>query len=99
MSIRKTISNIEKKIDNIFSNLFKEEDSNLHKIPIYISKKKNKRNIKDTIKKKKILKFGHNRPCGHNHNRLSIHAEQLAIEYCREHNLKSKIDIYIWGYI
>ena len=39
MSIRKTISNIEKKIDNIFSNLFKEEDCNLHKIPIYISKK------------------------------------------------------------
>ena len=58
MSIRKTISNIEKKIDNIFSNLFKEEDCNLHKIPIYISKKKKNRNIRDIIKKKKILIFG-----------------------------------------
>ena len=46
--------------------------------------------------KKTIIKFGQSRPCGINHRRASIHAEQLAIEYCR--SKKKNYEIYIWRY-
>lgn len=46
--------------------------------------------------KKTIVKIGQSRPCGINHKRSSIHAEQLAIEYCK--NKKKNYDIYIWRY-
>lgn len=49
-------------------------------------------------KKKIILDFGNSRPCGCNHNKTSIHAEQLAIEYCRKHDKRNKCKIYIGRY-
>ena len=49
-------------------------------------------------KKKVILDFGCSRPCGCNHNKISIHAEQRAIEYCRTHDKKNKYKIYIGRY-
>lgn len=46
-------------------------------------------------KKRVILKTGSSRPCGNHHNRTSIHAEECAINYCR--NIKKKnLHIYIW---
>lgn len=50
------------------------------------------------VKKKIILNYGSSRACGCNHNRASIHAEQAAINYCKEHNLKHRIKIFIWRY-
>ena len=50
------------------------------------------------LKKKIILKYGSSRACGRNHNRVSIHAEQLAISYCKENNIKHRIKIFIWRY-
>ena len=44
------------------------------------------------LKKKMILNYGSSRACGCNHNRVSIHAEQLAINYCKEHNLQNLDD-------
>ena len=49
-------------------------------------------------KKKVILDFGSSRPCGCNHNKISIHAEQRAIEYCRSNDKKHKYKIYIGRY-
>ena len=49
-------------------------------------------------KKKVILDFGSSRPCGCNHNKISIHAEQRAIEYCRKNDKKKKFKIYIGRY-
>ena len=49
-------------------------------------------------KKKVILDFGCSRPCGCNHNKISIHAEQRAIEYCRSNDKKQKYKIYIGRY-
>ena len=48
--------------------------------------------------RKNILNFGSSRPCGYNHNKISIHAEQNAINYCRKNNKKNKLEIYIWRY-
>ena len=48
--------------------------------------------------KKIILNFGNSRPCGSNHNKPSIHAEQLAIEYCRKNDKRNKYKIYIGRY-
>lgn len=45
--------------------------------------------------KKRIVNYGSNKPCGHNHNRYTIHAEQCAIEYCRKYDKKNKYQIYI----
>tara|TARA_Y100000817_G_C16859506_1_gene545250 strand:- start:152 stop:586 length:435 start_codon:yes stop_codon:yes gene_type:complete len=47
--------------------------------------------------KKIIVAKGSSRPCGFNHNKASIHAEQQAINYCRRNN-KAKYVIYIWRY-
>ena len=49
-------------------------------------------------KKKKIVKYGSSRPCGHNHSRFSIHAEQKAIEYCRKNDKRNRYQIFISRY-
>jgi cytidine deaminase len=49
-------------------------------------------------KKKIILESGNSRPCGCNHNKISIHAEQKAISYCRRHDKKHNYKIYIGRY-
>ena len=49
-------------------------------------------------KRKNILDFGSSRACGCNHNKISIHAEQNAINYCRKNDKYGKYEIYIWRY-
>ena len=49
-------------------------------------------------KKKIILSYGINRPCGHNHNKPSIHAEQIALKYCLENDKNYRYHIYISRY-
>ena len=49
-------------------------------------------------KKKNIVNYGSSRACGCNHNKISIHAEQNAINYCREKDKNKKYGIYIWRY-
>lgn len=47
-------------------------------------------------KRKVIVNMGLSRPCGINHRKASIHAEQKAIDYCR--GKSRNYDIYIWRY-
>lgn len=49
-------------------------------------------------KRKNILDFGSSRACGCNHNKISIHAEQNAIDYCRKNDKRKNFEIYIWRY-
>ena len=49
-------------------------------------------------KKKTILDKGSSRPCGKNHNRISIHAEQKAISFCRNTDKRNRYQIFIWRY-
>ena len=49
-------------------------------------------------KKKNIVKMGTSRPCGDNHIKSSIHAEQICINYCRNYDKRNKYEIYIWRY-
>jgi len=49
-------------------------------------------------KRKNILDFGSSRACGCNHNKISIHAEQNAIDYCRKNDKRNNFEIYIWRY-
>jgi len=49
-------------------------------------------------KKKTIVDFGASRPCGINHNRFSIHAEQKAIQYCLNKDKRNRYEIYISRY-
>lgn len=49
-------------------------------------------------KRKNILDFGSSRACGCNHNKISIHAEQNAINYCRKNDKRNNYIIYIWRY-
>jgi hypothetical protein len=49
-------------------------------------------------KRKIILECGNSRACGCNHNKISIHAEQRAIEYCRKHDKRRKYKIFIGRY-
>ena len=44
------------------------------------------------------MKYGSNRACGCNHNLISIHAEQYAINYCRANDKRNRYEIYIWRY-
>jgi|TARA_Y100000389_G_scaffold181039_1_gene196336 hypothetical protein len=47
-------------------------------------------------KRKKIIVYsGSSRPCGCNHHKTSIHAEQRALEYLRYKNNRN-LQIYIW---
>ena len=48
--------------------------------------------------KKIILDMGTSRPCGKNHNRISIHAEQRAISFCRNSDKRNRYQIFIWRY-
>ena len=47
-------------------------------------------------KKKRIVDYGSSRPCGKNHNRFSIHAEQKAIHYCLDNDKRNRYEIYIF---
>ena len=49
-------------------------------------------------KKKIIVRTGACRPNGHGSSKISSHAEELAIRYCRQFDHKNKYDIYIWRY-
>ena len=51
-------------------------------------------------KRKIIVSKGSSRACGGNYNRFSIHAEQRAINYCRECNDRKgkRYQIFIWRY-
>lgn len=49
-------------------------------------------------KRKRIVDFGSSRPCGCNHSKFSIHAEQRAIEYCRKCDKRNRYEIYISRY-
>ena len=49
-------------------------------------------------KRKNILDFGSSRACGCNHNKISVHAEENAINYCRKNEKRNKLEIYIWRY-
>ena len=49
-------------------------------------------------KRKTIVDKGTSRPCGENHNCISIHAEQKCITYCRAFDKRKKYEIYIWRY-
>ena len=44
--------------------------------------------------------MGSSKACGYNHNKnkKSIHAEELAVNYCRSNDKRNKYDIYIWRY-
>ena len=46
-------------------------------------------------KRKTIVKFGSSKPCGLNNRRSSIHAEQLAINYCMTHDKRQRYIIII----
>lgn len=49
--------------------------------------------------KKTILDWGSSRACGCNCNKMSIHAEQIAMNFCNSYNKKkNKLEIYIWRY-
>tara|TARA_B100001094_G_scaffold287975_1_gene303854 strand:- start:6473 stop:6910 length:438 start_codon:yes stop_codon:yes gene_type:complete len=69
-----------------FHNLFEINSCNVSVIWIVYDKKR-----------KIIISKGLSRPCGINHRRCSIHAEQKAIEYCRG-NYNKNYEIYIWRY-
>jgi len=49
-------------------------------------------------KKNVIVESGSSRACGHNHGRNSIHAEEIALHYCRQHDKRNRFRIYIWRY-
>ena len=49
-------------------------------------------------KKNVIIQSGTSRPCGYNHGRNSIHAEEIALRYCRQYDKRSRFHIYIWRY-
>lgn len=49
-------------------------------------------------KKKIIVKTGCCRANGEGSSKITCHAEELAIKYCRKHDKKNKYDIYIWRY-
>jgi len=46
-------------------------------------------------KRKTIVKTGSSRACGENYNKSSIHAEQVAIDYCRTSKNRN-LQIIIW---
>ena len=46
-------------------------------------------------KRKMIMNFGSSRPCGRNHRRHSIHAEEIAIHYCRYNDKRNRYIIII----
>ena len=69
-----------------FNNLYDNKSCNVSVIWIIYNKRK-----------KIVVMKGSSRPCGINHRRSSIHAEQKAIEYCRCHPNRNH-QIFIWRY-
>ena len=49
-------------------------------------------------KKKVIVNYGSSRPCGKNHNKSSIHAEQNALNFCLKNDRNNRYHIYISRY-
>ena len=49
-------------------------------------------------KKKIIVKSGSCRANGNSSSKITCHAEELAIKYCKKYDKKNKYDIYIWRY-
>ena len=49
-------------------------------------------------KRRTVASMGTSRACGENHNKISIHAEQRCLEFCRSHDKRHKYEIYIWRY-
>tara|TARA_B100001123_G_C15341496_1_gene1035162 strand:+ start:7238 stop:7666 length:429 start_codon:yes stop_codon:yes gene_type:complete len=50
-------------------------------------------------RKKKVIDKGTSRACGENHPKISIHAEEKCISYCRKNDKnRRKYEIYIWRY-
>ena len=49
-------------------------------------------------RRKRIVHHGTSRACGENHNKISIHAEEKCIEYCRSADRRKKYELYIWRY-
>jgi len=47
-------------------------------------------------RKRIIVSSGPNRACGCNHNKTSIHAEQIALELLMKHKKNRNLQIYIW---
>ena len=45
-------------------------------------------------KRKTIVQKGTSRACGENHSKISIHAEQKCISYCRTNDSRNKYEIY-----
>ena len=74
------------KNDCSFNNLFTQKSCNVSVIWCVYD-----------IKRKIIVAKGSSRPCGFNHTKSSIHAEEQAIQYCRG-NAKRNHRIFIWRY-
>ena len=49
-------------------------------------------------KRNTIVHYGENRPCGCNFGRNTIHAEEIALRYCRKYDKRNRFHIYIWRY-
>ena len=47
-------------------------------------------------RKRIVVHSGSSRACGCNHHKTSIHAEQRAFEYLRNHKKNKNLQIYIW---
>lgn len=76
-----TLKNIPKNIGNIFS-----ENICAVAVNYWVYDKR----------RKTIVDHGSSRACGYNYIKPSIHAEQVAINYCRTHNNKNHLQIIIW---
>jgi hypothetical protein len=48
--------------------------------------------------KKCIVNHGTSRACGDNSSKISIHAEQICLKYCKYNDKKHNYEIYIWRY-
>ena len=75
-----TLKNIPKNIGNIFS-----ENICAVAVNYWVYDKR----------RKTIVDRGSNRACGCNYTKSSIHAEQIAINFCRNNKHRS-LQIYIW---
>tara|TARA_Y100000389_G_scaffold186681_1_gene207292 strand:+ start:149 stop:583 length:435 start_codon:yes stop_codon:yes gene_type:complete len=47
-------------------------------------------------RKRIVVHTGSSRACGCNHHKTSIHAEQAALEYIKNHKKNRNLQIYIW---
>ena len=49
-------------------------------------------------RRKTIVNQGTSRACGENYGKISIHAEERCISYCRTNDKRNNYEIYIWRY-